>query len=125
MHTAPAVHTHPRPEVLTKALLRAGERLGLNQAEIGRIIGLSPASVSRMRRHDRCLEADSKSWELAALLVRLYRSLDALMGGDLKAARAWLRSPNRDLGGTPLERLASIEGLVGVVGYLDSFRAQA
>jgi len=125
MHTAPAIHTNPRPEVLTKALLRAGERLELSQAEIGRIIGLSPASVSRMRRQGRCLEAASKSWELAAPLVRLYRSLDALMGGDLEAARDWLHTRNRDLGGIPLNLLASVQGLVGVVGYLDSFRAKA
>ncbi len=125
MHIARATpSSDPRAAVLTKALLRAGERLGLKQSEIGRIVGLSAASVSRMRRQDRWLEASSKSWELAALLVRLYRSLDAIMGGDLEAARAWLRTPNRDLGGIPLEQLDSIQGLVGVVGYLDSFRAE-
>ncbi|MEA3409932.1 MAG: antitoxin Xre-like helix-turn-helix domain-containing protein [Pseudomonadota bacterium] len=113
-----------RAATLTKAALRSGERLDLSQAEIARILGLSEASISRMKRERRCLDESSKSWELGALLVRLYRSLDAIMGGDGEAARDWLRTSNQDLRDVPMNMIGSVQGLVSVVGYLDGFRAK-
>lgn len=65
----------------------------------------------------------SKPFELAALLVRAFRSLDAITGGDEGVARAWLTSPNNALGARPAERIASAQGLVDVVTYLDARRA--
>jgi len=116
--------TDQRAATLTKATLRSGERLDLSQAEIARILGLSEASISRMKRERRHLDESTKSWELGALLVRLYRSLDAIMGGDVDAARDWLRTSNRDLRDVPLNMIGSVQGLVSVVGYLDGFRAK-
>ncbi|MET0204912.1 MAG: MbcA/ParS/Xre antitoxin family protein, partial [Casimicrobiaceae bacterium] len=65
----------------------------------------------------------AKEWELAVLLVRLFRSLDALWGhGD--AARAWLDSENTALGAAPADLLPSVAGLVRVVTYLDNARGR-
>ena len=60
---------------------------------------------------------------MALLLVRLYRSLDALVGGDPLQRSAWLASHNRELNGRPLDLIASTAGLVTLVAYLDGARA--
>jgi hypothetical protein len=56
--------------------------------------------------------------------VRLFRSLDAIVGSDDVAARAWLRADNRALGGVPFELIRDAAGLVRTVDYLDAARAR-
>jgi hypothetical protein len=111
------------PAVVTKALLRAASRLGVPQKAVSRIIGVSEASVSRLQSGRATLAPGDKAFELAVLFVRLFRGLDALVGGDEAAARAWLQNPNLVLGEVPLVRIQSVTGLVDVVAYLDSRRA--
>ena len=108
---------------VTKAILRAADRLGISNKVIGSILGLSEASVSRMGSGGYALRPGEKSFELSVLFVRLYRSLDAMTGGDDAVARAWLRSENAALGDTPLTLVQSIQGLVNVIAYLDARRA--
>src|ERR1041384_1864972 len=109
--------------VVATAVLRAAHRLGLSHKVIGRIIGLSEATVSRMGSGGYALRPGDNPFELSVLFVRLYRSLDALTGGDDAVARGWLRSENAALGGTPLTLVQSIQGLVNVIAYLDARRA--
>lgn len=109
--------------VVTKALMRAAGRLGVPQKAVSRIIGVSEATVSRMQSGRVALAPGDKPFELAALFVRLFRALDAMVGGDEAAARAWLTSENLALGGVPLQLIESVTGLVDVVAYLDSRRA--
>jgi hypothetical protein len=121
-------HAHPRPAhdpeaVLAKAALSAARYLGLTNRELAQILGTSEASVSRLHRQ-RALRQGSRESELAALFVRLYRSLDTLTGGDGAKARAWYEAPNRHLGGVPAERVSTVEGLVSVVQYLDAMRGK-
>jgi len=106
---------------VTKAALRAAERLALPNKVLGGIVGLSEATVSRMGSGAYTL--DNKPFELAVLFVRLYRSLDAITGGDDGVARAWLRNENAALGGVPLTLVQSVPGLVNVIAYLDARRA--
>ena len=116
----------PSPQagsVLTKAALRAADRLGLSGRQLADIIGVSEATVSRWKRGDSLLEQGSKSFQLAALLVRAFRSLDAITGGDEAVARRWLTTPNTALGARPVERMAQVQGLVDVTTYLDARRA--
>jgi hypothetical protein len=107
--------------VLTKAMLRAARYLGLTNRDLAGILGASEASISRLSR-ERTLRLGGREAELAALLVRVVRSLDALVGGDERKARAWFTAGNRHLGGVPAERVRSVEGLVDVVHYLDAMR---
>ena len=69
------------------------------------------------------LKPGDKAFELALLFLRLFRSLDALAGGDEQTARAWLRNDNLALGGVPAALIESLPGMVNVVGYLDARRA--
>jgi hypothetical protein len=123
-----AIRTRPDPLVsdaalVTKAALRAADRLGLTSRSLARIIGVSEATVSRMRSGDHSLAAAEKPFELAVLFIRLYRSLDAIVAGDDAVAAAWLAGDNDALGATPLALIQSVSGLVNVIAYLDARRA--
>ena len=109
--------------VLAKATGRAAALLGLTGAALAKVIGVSEATVSRVSRGERGLAPQSKEGELAALLVRLYRSLDALVGNDEPRRLAWMRSHNEALNGTPNALIQSVQGLVTTVAYLDSMGA--
>ncbi len=109
--------------VITKAALAASERLGLTAARLSDILGISAPTVSRMKRQDFCLGPGSKPFELAVLLIRVFRSLDAIVGGDDIVSRAWLQNHNDALAGVPAEKLTSITGLLDVLSYLDARRA--
>ena len=109
--------------VLAKAATSAASRLGLRNKQLAEIIGTSEASVSRLRS-GRGLDPERKEGELALLFLRLYRSLDALLGGDDVKARAWLHAENDHIGGIPAKRIRTVEGLIDVVQYLDAMRGR-
>jgi len=118
----------PRPDsvpadsaIVLKALVRAAERLEVQNKFLARIIGVSEASISRMRKGDYVLEG--KPLELGVLFIRLYRSLDAVVGGDDAVAKAWLRNKNSALKDTPLQLIQTVPGLIDVIQYLDARRA--
>jgi hypothetical protein len=111
--------------VVTRAAMRAAARLGVSNKALGRIIGLSEATISRMGSGTYTLSPGDKAFELAVLFIRLFRALDAIAGGDEAVAHAWLRNDNIALGGTPLGLIQSVPGLVHVLGYLDARRALA
>lgn len=111
--------------VLAKAALAAASRLGLRGRELADVIGTSEASISRLRSGRTArLDPERKEGELALLFLRLYRSLDALVGGDDAKARQWLHAQNHHLAGIPAERIRTVEGLVDVVQYLDAMRGR-
>lgn len=112
-----------RDRVMTTAVVRAAEKLGLSGKDLAAILGVSAPTISRMRKDEFRLEEGSKAFELGALFVRLFRSLDAITGGDGTVAHAWLRNDNRALGGRPLEQIKTITGLTRGLNYLDSRRA--
>lgn len=104
--------------VLSKALFNAGRLLGLSQTEIGTVVGKDRASIVRG------LDPRGKSAELALLLIRCYRSLHVLVGGEQEQIRHWMQTDNQDIGGVPAQRIQSIQGLIRVVEYLDAMRGR-
>jgi hypothetical protein len=80
-------------------------------------------TVSRMKKGDYVLQTGTKAFELGVLFVRLFRSLDAIVGGDEASARAWLANPNLALGATPAEKIRTVAGLVDVITYLHARQA--
>jgi transcriptional regulator with XRE-family HTH domain len=117
--------TDPNPGiVVTKAVWRAALALGLSQKEFGKVIGVSESTASRVASGKVTLDVDKKEGELALLFVRLFRSLDALVGGSEKKARAWFSSENSHVSGIPKERVQTVEGLVHVTQYLDAMRGK-
>jgi uncharacterized protein (DUF2384 family) len=109
--------------VLTKAVVRAARALGLSQSRVAATLGVSDPTVSRMFAEKYFLDPGRKEWELGALFVRMFRSLDSIVASDEKA-RAWLDSENRALGGRPVDLLGRAEGMIRVLHYLDSARGR-
>ena len=121
-----ATHVAQRPDqaqVLTKAVVRTAARLEVTAKALAAVLGLSEASVSRMKQGEFVLETGTKPFELGVLFVRFFRSLDAIAGGDEVVARSWLRNPNLVLDGRPLDKITTIAGLTDAIAYLDARRA--
>jgi hypothetical protein len=110
--------------VVSKAVVRAAASLGLTNAGLAKVLGLSAASASRLRDGSYILPLDSKPYEFALLLIRLFRGLDAMMGGEEQASQSWMQTPNRALDGAPIDRITSVTGLVETVAYVDAARAR-
>lgn len=121
----PAPLARPAPDAtVSKAVVRAAALLGLTQAELATVLGLSRATVSRLVAGRYLLQPGrAKEWELGLLFVRMFRSLDALLGHGAQA-RAWLTTDNGVFGGPPLAEIRSAAGLVRVVQYLDGVRGR-
>ncbi len=109
--------------IVAKAALRAADRLDVTNKLLAKILGVAEATISRMRRGEYPLE--NKPFELAVMFVRLYRSLDAVIGGDDAVAKAWLRNKNSALKEAPIDLVQSVWGLTEVIQYLDARRALA
>ena len=121
---ATSISSSEASRVLTQAVLKAADLLGIKQNRLASIIGVSTSSITRMRQNSTVLDPRDKSWELATLFVRLFRGLDALMGSDDEASKKWLASYNAYLRGKPLELIVTTQGLVNVVAHVDAFRAK-
>jgi hypothetical protein len=109
--------------VLTKAALRSAALLGLTHAALARSVGVSESTVSRMTAGERFFEIGTKPAELAALIVRVYRSLDALVGNSERHRHIWMSTFNHAFNQAPREAIESVDGLTRVVRYLDGARA--
>jgi transcriptional regulator with XRE-family HTH domain len=110
--------------VMTGAVMRAAALLEITQSHLAAVLGISASTVSRMANGAYSLDDHKKEWELGALFVRLFRSLDALVGSNDAAARLWLAGGNRGLAARPIDLIGNTEGLVRVVQYLDCARGR-
>lgn len=105
-----------------KATLRAARILGLNNATLARVLGISESQISRLDRGAATL--DGKHFEIGLLLIRLFRGLAGIVGQDDTTAKSWMSSYNTVLRGKPIELIQSIPGLVDAVAYVDTRRAR-
>lgn len=116
-----ATHVTHATAVLSKAVTRAAEHLHVSHSLLARVLGVSPSTITRLYAGGYRLVQQRKEWEFALLFVRLFRSLDSIVG-DASTARLWLASENKGLNGRPIDLICATEGLVRVVQYLDASR---
>jgi hypothetical protein len=109
--------------VLGRALISGAARLGVRNNRLAEVIGASEATISRLAA-GRGIDPAGKQGELALLFLRMFRSLDALFGGNEAQCRQWLHSANQHLAGIPADRIRTVEGLVDVIQYLDGMRGR-
>lgn len=104
--------------MLSKVVVQAAASLDLAAEELAGMLGISESDAADLMKSGayRLSRERPDEWDRALLVTRLYAVLIAVWG---TAARAWLRSPNTLLGGTPLELAATAAGLQRVVDYID------
>lgn len=110
-------------EVLATALHNLKDILDISNNDLSEIIGVHRNTLSRSLSNKK-IEVKSKEGECSLLLIRIYRSLFALNGGNVDAMKHWLRTNNRHIQGIPLETMKSVLGLSRVVNYLDAIRGK-
>lgn len=117
-------HESSRSQVLSKAVANVAHHLNLSSVQLGVIIGISQPSASRLMNSAYSLRENAKEWEMAALLVRLYRGLYSIVGSNDQLAKDWLMSENSSFGNqSPLTIIQTTAGLVHACDYVDAHRA--
>jgi transcriptional regulator with XRE-family HTH domain len=110
------------------SVLEVAEALGLSREQLANTIGVSVPTIARMKRGAPV--PGNKPFEMALLLIRIYRALYAIVGGDLQAMQHWMTTPNKHFSEQsgqpriPSEMIQSIEGLTRVLWYLDAIRGR-
>lgn len=115
---------HQEDIVLSKALCNLAKFYSLTGKDLSKIIGISEPTASRLSQGTKLISPHSKEGEMALLLLRIYRSLNAMVGNNHEKAKLWLNSPNKYFRNKPLEEMKTIPGLVGVLNYLDAMRGK-
>jgi hypothetical protein len=76
--------------------------LGLYQAELARILGITCSDIGELANAKRFLVPHSEPWRQAILFIRLYNLLYDSFCGDEIGIYHWLRAENNNLDGKPL-----------------------
>ena len=122
----PKAKPQSRVQVLSGAVAEVARRLEISSTDLGAILGISQSSASRLMNGLYALREQQKEWELAALLVRLYRGLYSIVGNNEQLAKDWLKSRNRAFGDQiPFAIIKQAAGLVHACDYIDAHRAAA
>lgn len=123
MKTSNNIH-HQEEVVLTKAICNLSKFYSLTGKDLSKIIGISESGVSRIVRGTKLISPHTKEGELALLLLRIYRSLNAMVGNNHEKAKLWLNSDNKYFRNKPIEEIQTIAGLIAVLNYLDAMRGK-
>lgn len=118
------VHANAK-SVLAKALVRAQSAMGIDNQQMAAILGVNRTTLARAYQSEN-LDPEQNAGRLAAVVLRIYRSVHTLMGGDTRNIQHWLNTPNRAFSEqTPLQLMLSVDGLVSVAQYCDAMRGRA
>lgn len=110
------------------SVIEAAEALGLAREQIANAIGVSVPTIARMKKGSPI--PGSKPFEMALLVIRIYRALYAIVGGDASVMKHWMATPNKHFSEQsgqpqiPAELIQSVEGLTRILWYLDAMRGR-
>jgi uncharacterized protein (DUF2384 family) len=122
MQTSP--QHHEKEMVLTNAILKLANFYGFTGKDLSDIIGISEATATRLNQGKKRISPHTKEGEMALLLLRIYRSLNSLVGNNHEKAKTWLNSKNNYFQKKPIEEMKTVQGLVSVINYLDAMRGK-
>lgn len=106
-------------EIVSRSVIKAGLQMGLTGAQLARVLGLSAATVSRMRSGKHLLVYNSKPYELAILLLRVHHGLLSITKGDTQAMKTWMKTENTAIGDIPAHKILRVQGLIAVLGCVE------
>lgn len=106
------------------SVINAADALGLDREQLAETIGVSVSTVARMKNGSSPVP-EQKPFEISLLLIRVYRSLFSILGGNSEAMKHWMITANRHLGDqVPAELIRKADGLTQVLWYLDAMRGR-
>ena len=105
-------------KILCLALFDAINKMGISTEELATITGMDDASKERLISMAD-LDMNTKSGELALIVIDIYRSLRKKVGADQENLQHWLRTENSGMNGIPVELMKDEKGLKQVLGYLE------
>jgi uncharacterized protein (DUF2384 family) len=108
--------------VLSKAFIRAGEGLGLDDTDLSAVLGEQVSTMLRLRNGYEQLKPSAEAGSRAMFMVELYQLL-LVVAGNEQNAKIWLNSKYRGLGGRPRDLIACKTRLEQVVEYLAATRS--
>ena len=108
-----------RSRLLAKASWKAAEQLGMKPEQFLRILHLE--GIEDKFSDLQTLDPNSQSGEIAIILIRIYRAVYSLNGGDIQWMHHFLNSPNLLTGGVPIEQMESMNGLLAVLKAVEAF----
>lgn len=109
--------------LVSKSVISAADTLGLNREELANAIGVSVPTIARMK--NGAPVPGHKPFELALLVIRIYRALFAVVGGEKESMKHWMCTPNEHFAGSPPSSLIQkVEGVSQLVWYLDAIRGR-
>lgn len=110
-------------ELVGSSVVQAAEALGLSREALAAAIGVSVPTVARMRKG--AAVPNHKPFELSLILIRVYRALYAIVGGDSRSMKHWMKTRNHHLSdASPCELVQKVDGLTQVMWYLDAMRGK-
>jgi uncharacterized protein (DUF2384 family) len=111
-------------ELVTSSVLRSADTLGVTLSRLARVLGVGEATMKNCSRGTASLTR-YKQQELALGLIRVYRALYAILGGDEAQMKHWMRTANHHLSQqVPLDLIETYQGLAEVNLYLDAMRGR-
>ena len=118
MNTPSSRQSLDQKRILAKAFFKASEQLNLSQTQLAMILGISELEIHKLRS-ERQLDPFSQQGEKALLIIRLFKALYNLSGGDQKTIQLFLSTRNRMTGGIPLEQIGTMHGLVACLQFVE------
>ncbi|WP_258571088.1 MbcA/ParS/Xre antitoxin family protein [Flavimaribacter sediminis] len=108
-----------RSSIVSKAVLKAADQLGLIDEELARVLRLTPARSLVAKAIPASISAGANSDDRALLLIRIFRLLDTLSAGSAETMRQWMQNENLALGCKPRNLVVTEDGLSRVFDYLN------
>lgn len=105
-------------KMLCLTMFDAINKMGISTDELSTIIGLDAATEERLLSMAD-LDMNTKSGELALIVIDIYRSLRKKVGTDQDNLQHWIHTENSGLNGIPAELMKDVKGLMRVLGYLE------
>lgn len=101
-------------EVLVKAVLKAADFLEVSQDDLVTVLGVD----LRLSCNSE-IDPISESGQRALILIRIFKSLHALNGNDIRLIQHFMKNFNKGTGGIPAEQIKDSEGLIAVLTFLE------
>ncbi len=108
-----------RSSIVSKAVVKAADQLGLNDEERARVLGLTPARSLVTKVVTGSVSESARSKDRALLLIRIFRLLDTLSADSAETMRQWMQNDNLALGCKPRDLVVTEDGLTSVFDYLN------